>query len=87
MEKLYAIEISGGKPIICKSDDVVRLVKGTQKGSKLVIIGSGFINPAFVIRIRREWSARPDDAERTDPDLLDALGVSMRMEVVEKQIK
>lgn len=68
--KKYAVEIMGHKdPTYLEEADVIKLVKATNMGYKLVLVGRSFINPATISRIRREYDVHPDDVEKSDPEL------------------
>lgn len=68
--KTYAVEIMSQKePTYIVETDVVKLVQSVNRGAKLVLVGTSFINPSSISRIRRAYDVDASVVEEADPEL------------------
>lgn len=73
--KTYAVEIIGQKePTYIVESDMIKLVKATNTGARLVMAGKSFINPSSIARIRRAYDVDASVIEETDQELVREIG-------------
>lgn len=71
--KIFAISMMGlDKPIYAKLEDIAKLVKATNSGAKLVMVGQSFINPASISNIVRAFGVE-NEVDVEDEELRQAI--------------
>lgn len=74
MSKTYAVEIIGQKePTYIVESDMIKLVKATNTGARLVMAGKSFINPSSIARIRRAYDIDASVIEEADQEVVSLL--------------
>ena len=72
--KKYAVEIMGREDkTYITFEDMVKLVRSTNAGAKLVLVGQTFLNPSSISRIKRVYDIDDTLLDLPDEDLKLAL--------------